>query len=59
MTCCVLQMIGNDALPGLSYSKTNSYNGKSRSLPVFPSDHFGLFLRLEPCEDEDERSESF
>ena len=38
--------LGKEALPGLSWSKTNSYNNTVRSVPVAPSDHFGLLAQL-------------
>lgn len=39
-------LLGKDALPGLSWSKTNPYNNTVRSVPVAPSDHFGLLAQL-------------
>ena len=38
-------MVGMEAIPGLKYSK--QVRGKIKQLPVLPSDHYGLLLRLE------------
>ena len=39
-----MEMVGQDALPGLAYSKV--YRGKDVRARVLPSDHYGLLLRL-------------
>lgn len=39
-----IEMVGREAIPGLSYSKR--VRGKEKRLPVLPSDHYGLLLRL-------------
>lgn len=41
-----IQMVGTQPLPGIKYTHTFR-NGGSKELPVLPSDHFGLLLRLE------------
>ena len=40
-----LKMVGMEAIPGLAYSK--QVRGQVKQLRVLPSDHYGLFLRLE------------
>jgi len=42
-----MDMIGTQALPGLTWEKRNPYNNHSRKVPVTPSDHFGLVVQLE------------
>jgi hypothetical protein len=46
--CRVVGMtrVGTEPLPGVTYTKAFR-NGGSKVLPVLPSDHFGLLLRLE------------
>ena len=39
-----IEMVGREAIPGLTYSKM--VRGKEKQLPVLPSDHYGLLLRL-------------
>jgi len=34
--------IGTKAIPGLTWRKRNPYNGTVRTVPVAPSDHFGI-----------------
>ncbi|CAD6205091.1 unnamed protein product [Miscanthus lutarioriparius] len=43
-----IEMIGKEAIPGVSYSKEKKIRKESRKiqLPVFPSDHFGLVLTI-------------
>jgi tyrosyl-DNA phosphodiesterase 2 len=43
-----IEMIGKDALPGVSYVKRKTIDGKDLKLvlPVLPSDHFGLILTI-------------
>uniref|UniRef100_A0A0E0EJY8 RanBP2-type domain-containing protein n=1 Tax=Oryza meridionalis TaxID=40149 RepID=A0A0E0EJY8_9ORYZ len=43
-----IQMIGKDAIPGLSYVKEKKVRKEVRKLelPVLPSDHFGLVLSI-------------
>ncbi|RID48656.1 hypothetical protein BRARA_I05159 [Brassica rapa] len=45
-----IEMVGKEALPGLSYVKEKRVRGdvKKLELPVLPSDHFGLLLTLLP-----------
>ncbi len=40
------EFLGKEALPGFSWDKTNPYNNTVRSVPVAPSDHFGLLAQL-------------
>ncbi|WIA14064.1 hypothetical protein OEZ85_002615 [Tetradesmus obliquus] len=42
-----IELVGNQPLPGVTYSH-RLRNGGSKELPVLPSDHFGLLLKLEP-----------
>lgn len=42
-----IELVGNQPLPGVTYSH-RFRNGGSKELPVLPSDHFGLLLKLEP-----------
>jgi len=39
-----IEMVGREAIPGLIYSRM--VRGKEKRLPVLPSDHYGLLLRL-------------
>ena len=41
-----MSRLGTEPIPGVTYSKTFR-NGGSKTLPVLPSDHFGLLLQLE------------
>nr|CAB3477291.1 unnamed protein product [Digitaria exilis] len=43
-----IEMIGKEAIPGISYFKEKKVRKEIRSihLPVFPSDHFGLVLTI-------------
>ncbi|KAG0549629.1 hypothetical protein BDA96_01G271300 [Sorghum bicolor] len=43
-----IEMIGKEAIPGVSYYKEKKIRKESRmvELPVFPSDHFGLVLTI-------------
>lgn len=45
-----IEMIGKDAIPGLSYVKEKRVKGqlKELELPVLPSDHYGLLLTISP-----------
>lgn len=45
-----IEMVGKEAIPGLSYEKEKKVRGeiKKLELPVLPSDHFGLLLTLLP-----------
>lgn len=45
-----IEMVGKEAIPGLSYVKEKKVRGeiKELELPVLPSDHFGLLLTLSP-----------
>ncbi|PIN22709.1 putative Mg2+-dependent phosphodiesterase TTRAP [Handroanthus impetiginosus] len=45
-----IQMIGTDAIPGLTYVKEKRVKGqvKELELPVLPSDHYGLLLTICP-----------
>ncbi|KAL7088655.1 hypothetical protein ACP275_13G141200 [Erythranthe tilingii] len=47
-----IEMIGRDAIPGVSYTKEKKVKGlvKEIVLPVLPSDHFGLLLTISPPE---------
>lgn len=38
-------MVGTDAIPNLHFSKKLKY--ETKVLPVLPSDHYGLFLKLQ------------
>ncbi|GAX15192.1 hypothetical protein FisN_12Lh106 [Fistulifera solaris] len=40
------EILGKEALPGLSCVKTTSYNSSVHSVPVAPSDHFGLLAQI-------------
>ncbi|GAX28528.1 hypothetical protein FisN_12Hh106 [Fistulifera solaris] len=40
------EILGKEALPGLSCDKTNPYNNSVHSVPVAPSDHFGLLAQV-------------
>ena len=39
-----IEMVGQEPIPGLVHTKTR--RGKEVQLPVLPSDHYGLLLRL-------------
>lgn len=39
-----IEMVGQEAIPGLLHTKVR--RGKEVQLPVLPSDHYGLLLRL-------------
>lgn len=43
-----IEMVGTDPIPDLSYSKEKKVKGQVQliKLPVLPSDHFGLLLKL-------------
>jgi tyrosyl-DNA phosphodiesterase 2 len=42
-----IEMVGKDPIPGLTYEKPGwGRNPKTKTLPVLPSDHFGLLLKL-------------
>jgi tyrosyl-DNA phosphodiesterase 2 len=41
-----IELVGTQPLPGITYTH-RFRNGGSKELPVLPSDHFGLLLRLE------------
>ncbi|VAH22250.1 unnamed protein product [Triticum turgidum subsp. durum] len=54
-----IEMVGTEPIPGVSYEKAKEYSFKSKSkkkfswarewtLPVLPSDHFGLVLTIAP-----------
>ncbi|VVA91025.1 unnamed protein product [Arabis nemorensis] len=45
-----IEMVGKEAIPGLSYVKEKKVRGavKELELPVLPSDHFGLLLTISP-----------
>lgn len=45
-----IDMIGTNPIPGLSHKKEKKTRGRSQilTLPVLPSDHFGLLLKLRP-----------
>ncbi|XP_023645951.1 tyrosyl-DNA phosphodiesterase 2 [Capsella rubella] len=45
-----IEMVGKEAIPGLSYVKEKKVRGdiKELELPVLPSDHFGLLVTLSP-----------
>ncbi|KAL8468998.1 hypothetical protein ACS0TY_031992 [Phlomoides rotata] len=47
-----IEMIGRDAIPGLSYVKEKKVRGqvKEMELPVLPSDHYGLLLTIYPSD---------
>lgn len=47
-----VEMIGRDAIPGATYVKKKRVKGvvKELSLPVLPSDHYGLLLTLCPTD---------
>lgn len=42
-----LAVVGTAPLPGVTYVHTTRA-GAAKTLPVLPSDHFGLLLTLEP-----------
>jgi hypothetical protein len=42
--CRTIKMIGDEPIKGVEYEK----KGRKKPLPVYPSDHFGLVLRLTP-----------
>jgi hypothetical protein len=41
-----VEIVGTTPLEGVSYEKM--FRGKPKSLPVLPSDHFGLVVTLKP-----------
>ncbi|GAQ84068.1 hypothetical protein KFL_001750050 [Klebsormidium nitens] len=42
-----IEMVGREPLPGVTYEKPGwGRNPKSKTLPVLPSDHFGLLLKV-------------
>lgn len=41
-----VQLLGQQTLPGLRFSKSNPWSNSKREYPVAPSDHFGLIARL-------------
>lgn len=45
-----IDMIGTNPIPGLSHKKEKKTRGQSQilTLPVLPSDHYGLLLKLRP-----------
>ncbi|KAI3929668.1 hypothetical protein MKX01_025836 [Papaver californicum] len=45
---CGIEMIGMEAIPGLSYRKEKKVRGQLQELmlPVLPSDHYGLLLTI-------------
>ncbi|XP_026461100.1 uncharacterized protein LOC113362817 isoform X3 [Papaver somniferum] len=45
---CEIEMIGMEAIPGLSYRKEKKLRGQLQELmlPVLPSDHYGLLLTI-------------
>lgn len=45
-----IEMIGTEEIPGLSYCKEKKVKGqvKKITLPVLPSDHYGLLLTISP-----------
>ncbi|KAI3456469.1 hypothetical protein Pfo_013132 [Paulownia fortunei] len=47
-----IEMIGTDAIPGLSYIKEKRVKSQVKELvlPVFPSDHYGLLLTICPSD---------
>lgn len=40
-------LIGQEALPGLNFEKTNPFKETVRTYPTAPSDHFGLVVQLQ------------
>jgi tyrosyl-DNA phosphodiesterase 2 len=44
-----IEMIGTTPIDGVQHVKTFS-SGRQRTLPVYPSDHFGLLLTLVPSQ---------
>ena len=40
------ELLGKEAIPNLTYNKRNPYNGSTRTVPVAPSDHFGIAVTL-------------
>ncbi len=42
-----IQMVGTEALPGVTYEHIFR-NGSKRKMPVLPSDHYGLLIKLQP-----------
>lgn len=42
-----LKKLGLTAIPNLTWNKRNSFNGTVRTVPVAPSDHFGLAITFE------------
>jgi tyrosyl-DNA phosphodiesterase 2 len=47
-----IEMIGKEAIPGITYIKEKKVRQEIRNLelPVFPSDHFGLVLTISSSE---------
>jgi hypothetical protein len=41
-----IEMVGRAPLAGVTYER--QYRGRSVTLPVLPSDHYGLLVTLEP-----------
>jgi tyrosyl-DNA phosphodiesterase 2 len=41
-----VRLVGTTPIPGLTYTSTNPYNGVVKTLPVLPSDHFGVLVSL-------------
>jgi hypothetical protein len=40
------QIVGQAALPALTFEKVNPYTGLAKTMPVAPSDHFGYVCKL-------------
>ena len=45
-----IEMVGTEPIPGVTYEKEYKQKEKtlSKTLPVLPSDHFGLYAELAP-----------
>lgn len=41
------ELLGKKAIPNLTYVKRNPYNDTSRTVPVAPSDHFGIAVTID------------
>ena len=41
-----MRLVGTEPIPGATYRKVFR-NGSARTLPVLPSDHYGLLLEME------------
>jgi len=45
-----LKKVGEKAIPNLAWNKKNPYNGNVKTMPVAPSDHFGIMISFSNTE---------